>query len=178
MILLSIDPSSTCTGYAVLSRPEGRDDAVLIDAGRLTPEKPRAKAADRIASMVAQVGDLIREHRPTHAAVELPSAHVHRGKRAGGGAGLAIYGMAVGAVWQGVWGLVAWVVLVDPNTWTGRVNKTTRARRIEALGIGYRMDQDPGLDGADAIGLGLWVTDRVTALEWRQAATKTEEAKA
>jgi Holliday junction resolvasome RuvABC endonuclease subunit len=168
MILLALDPSSTCTGYAVLSRPGARP-AVLVDAGRLTPAQPRAKAAERIASMVEQVADLIREHAPTHAVVELPSAHVHRGKRAGGGAGLAIYGMAVGAVWQAVLGRVGGVALVDANLWTGRVNKAVRARRIQDMGLGYRMDQDPGLDGADAIGLGLWACDHPDRLVWRVA---------
>lgn len=152
MKVLGLDPSSTLTGYAVMSRP-----TKILDAGHLRPNGAKKPAWDRIVTMVTSLRFLLRDYRPKVIVIEVPTRSVglrHKGK----GAGLAIYGMAVGAAcWEAsVFG--SSLVCVDANTWTGGVSKFKRQHLIAAEFPEYKeqLDRDRGGDLADAIGLCLW----------------------
>ena len=158
--ILSLDPSSTKTGWALLDRSEQ-----LLQGGLLTPDKQQCEPQFRIARMCSDLAQLLSEIEPEVILIEITSGKV--GKRHGGsGAGLGIYGLAVGAVWQAA---EAWVrllpserqseteiVLIRENDWTRGVPKADRIAGIESRFPEYSSDQDSGGDLADAIGLGQW----------------------
>lgn len=151
MTLLSLDPSSTRTGYAVMTGPRE-----LIDAGLLTPKRQSDRAIDRARTMAHEVEGLIREHRPTSIVIETPHGKIH-GNRPGAASGAAIYGFAAGVIW---WVCESYspspVYTVDPNTWTNRVSKKHRAACVACDFPRYDKRRDPGMDVADAIALGVW----------------------
>ena len=222
--ILSLDPSSTCIGYAEMAgeRAEASDYSgvavELVSAGRITPIKQvasygdakqlaarygyealatapvvkgRLAANDRIESMLADLFDLVLELHPQAIVIEDTSGKVSR-RHGGAGAGLAVYGKAVGAVWRtavdmsvadarnriamgllAATGEAAAVVMVPENEWTGGIGKRRRAMRIAAEFPGYRIEQDPGGDAADAIGLGRWWLAR----RWPHSPPRHEGAK-
>lgn len=152
LTVLAIDPSSTCTGYAVFAGGK------LVDAGRLTPARTRDDANVRILAMLDALDDLCREHAElSHIVIEDTSGKVGR-RHGGAGAGLAIHGKAVGAVWLHL--LLrrhAPLTLVRENDWTRGTPKDTRKLRVARAHRGaYDPAQDKGGDVADAIGLGEW----------------------
>lgn len=152
MKILTLDPSSTAIGYCF-----GREGSVL-DAGVVTPAKKSAPAIQRIESMADQLGELITGSCIQRVVIEMPSKHVNRGRHGGSGAGLAVYGMAVGFVWGRVqsWGLGSNVDLVDPETWTHGRAKAMRILRVQAELPGYDPAKDKGGDCADAVCLMWW----------------------
>lgn len=156
-MILALDPSSTCTGYALL---RSADD--LAEAGRLRPGKTRDSAVHRITAMGVELAALIREWQPDEIVIEITSGKVGcRGRQRGmNGAGLAVYGMAVGYLWR-----VCLeqqdrfrppVYTVAENDWTRGVPKQQRAAGVALKYRNYRVIDDPGGDVADAIGLGCW----------------------
>lgn len=150
-MLLAIDPSSTCTGFAVLTGPE-----VLVEAGRLTPGRQTAPAIIRIATMREELIHLIIEKTPNQIIIEIPSAHVSgRIRMPKQGKGMGVYGMAAGVLWATAVSLCQ-TATVDERTWTGCRKKEVRAREIAAIFPAYRKIKDPGLNIADAIGIGRW----------------------
>ena len=149
--ILSIDPSSTCSGYAIM---EG--ERSLREAGCLRPRRSTDQAIYRIAAMARQLEDLIAEHHLRLGVIEITSGKVAR-RRGGCGAGLAVYGMAVGALfWAMFKALDGAVMTVHENDWTRGIPKRRRARTVEVMFPQYRGIEDPGLDVADAIGIGVW----------------------
>ena len=154
MTVLALDPSSTCVGYAVLDGPRS-----LLDAGRLTPARQRDDANARIRSMGADLRRLLAEHPAAAVVVEDTSGKVARHGRGRGmnGAGLAVYGKALGYLWA-----VVEVQLGRPpelvleNVWTRGVAKAARQRVVAMEYQSYAADRDPGGDVADAIALGRW----------------------
>lgn len=150
--LLSIDPSSTRTGYAVMTSP---DDAGLVEAGAL-----RGKGGDpytRIDSIVADVMELIDEHRPALAVIETTSGKTARRMKRNA-SGLPIYGAAVGAIRQVLIEQMgkANVVGVLENDWTNGVPKTKRLAWLRYTSEKYAATEDTGGDIGDAIALGRW----------------------
>lgn len=158
MRILGLDPSSTKTGYAVLER--GAGTVRLIDAGCLKPERCKDDALTRTMAMRLSLVELLQEHEPDRAVVEVPSGKVGGGQRRGASASaMAIYGVAVGVMLATcLERLGSRVLTVDEREWTGRVPKGTRARRLAAEFAAYRavMSKDGGGDIADAIGLARW----------------------
>lgn len=152
--LLSLDPSSACIGYAYFDE----QTAVLIEAGRITPAKRDAPANDRIHSLIDQLEDLMRQRTPASVVFEDSSGKVIARHR-GGGAGLAVHGKAVGAVMIATERFVgrARVTAVPENVWTRGRPKPARAALVASQHRGYTVKSDPGLDMADAIGLGDWM---------------------
>jgi hypothetical protein len=151
-VILSIDPSSTCVGYAMFD-----ESGTLLGSGRLMPDKKNDVAMDRIAGLVSELSALWHEHRPRHCVIEVTSGKVAR--RLGGcGAGLATYGMAVGACWQMLRSLVGPqnVTAVYENEWTRGVPKSQRLQLLRIIFPGYDPATDPGGDAGDAIMLGEW----------------------
>ena len=153
-ILLSLDPSSTVTGWAALSFG-GR----LLEGGLLKPNKKGIEPAARIDQMCKDLLVLLNEVSPSEVVLEWPSGHTGR-RHHGHGSGLSTYGIAVGAIWRTC---VGWatdrhvsVHLVSENLWTAGQSKTRRAAGVRLFYEQYNPDKDPGLDLADAIGLALY----------------------
>lgn len=153
LTLLAIDPSSTCTGFALLSEKHE-----LLDYGVWRPSR-KDDPYVRIKKMYGEMALLLNEYPVQHVVLEVTSGHVSS-RHAGTGAGLATYGVAVGAFWT-------WLQLMEStlnfeshrvyeNEWTGGVPKIKRHKLIlaefpeHAKAIGKRHDI------TDAIGLGLW----------------------
>lgn len=153
MILLALDPSLTCTGYAV-----GTSDRHLIESGRITPTCTSGKvdATLRAWSMCKDIDDLIREHDIEQAVVETPAPQAPRGKH--GSKGQAKYGVAVGVIACHVIESlgIGKVTVVAADDWTGQVPKQRRALCVAADFPNYSTKRDPGLNVADAIALMQW----------------------
>ena len=162
MRVLGLDPSSTRTGYALLT---GLAAADLADAGYLDPPRRQAPALERIRALCDELPDLVRELAPDRIAIEIPSGHVGRGRHRGGGAGLSVYGFAAGAQWQVLRRLCAEgaIELSAPNEneWSGSTPKPRRMRQIAALYPTYAHAlagrRDSGGDVGDAIGIARWL---------------------
>lgn len=160
MRLLALDPSSTCVGWAVFERGE------LAGAGILRPDRGDHGALCRIRRLVERVAELVSTHQPARVLLEIPSGHAGRGSRAGATGQLAIYGMAVGAIWcdlvhaapcEVVGGCE--VLTCTETAWTRGLPKRRRAERLRLEHPGLDWDADRGLDMADAIGMGQWYLD-------------------
>ena len=93
--ILAMDPSSTKTGWALLDRSEH-----LLQGGILTPDKIRSEPQFRISAMCRDLRQLLGELDPETILIEITSGKVGRNRHGGSGAGLGVYGMAVGAIWQ------------------------------------------------------------------------------
>lgn len=159
--ILSLDPSSTCTGWALMDR-----SARLLQGGLLTPDKLKTDPQFRIAAMCRDLRQLLDELQPEMILIEWPSGHVGTKRHHGGGAGLSIYGAACGGLWQVC---EHWlrslppeqqndreVELILENDWTRGVPKVDRVAGVASRFSEYSIEQDPGGDLADAIGLGVW----------------------
>jgi hypothetical protein len=151
VILLSLDPSSTTTGYAVFK------DGKFIEAGKLKPARAADPANDRIRVMTWQLRDLANSVKPTHIVIEDTSGKVGR-RHGGGGSGLAIHGKAVGWFISVAEHIIKSenVRCITENTWTRSIKKATRQERVAAMIRNYDPEKDKGVDVADAIGLGLY----------------------
>jgi len=164
-IVFAIDPGSIKTGWAVLESPDR-----LIEAGLLLPDKRAAAAEFRIDSMCQDLLQLLDKHRPETILIEWTSGHVGHKRHHGGGAGLAIYGISVGALWREVinWrrslptndGIEVEIILVPENKWTRSVPKVDRQAAIADIFPEYQIKQDTGGDIADALGLAIWYLRR------------------
>jgi hypothetical protein len=151
MKVLFVDPSSSVTGYALM---RGRYD--LMEFGRITPEKDKDRAPVRIQYFGRELAAIIADGKPDKVVIEITSGKVARGRHGGAGAGLSIYGMAVGYLWREC---VAAGVEVEPvleNDWTNGVPKDRRLRHIAAQFPDYAAFKDEGGDAGDAIALGQW----------------------
>ncbi len=155
--ILAIDPSSTCSGYA-WGYPFALGAQVYF-AGRHQPKK-RAKAADRIQLMCDFFANFIQEHEPSQIVIEAPSGKIHGRFSKTKMSALAIYGMAVGAIWATCRycrpSLDVPTHLINANEWTAGKNKDARRIRAKALLSTYSKTQDPGGDTSDAICLLDW----------------------
>lgn len=160
MRVLGIDPSSTRTGYAILTglEPEG-----LVEAGYLAPRRTRDAPLNRIDAMAEDLAQLIAECRPQAIIVEITSGKVNK-RHGGGGAGLGVHGMATGMLLQTSrlhtqnLPQPAEVITVAENDWTDGKPKAWRNGLLATLYPAYasRLGQDRGGDIGDAIGLARW----------------------
>lgn len=160
MRLLALDPSSTRVGWALFDGPG------LRCAGLLSPDRGDDSALLRIRRLVERVADLVSTHQPAKVLLEIPSGHAGRGSRAGATGQLAIYGMAVGAIWIDlVHGAPAEVLggcevlTCTEAAWTRGRPKQRRAELLRLEHPALDWDADRGLDMADAIGMGAWYLD-------------------
>lgn len=186
MRILSLDPSSTCTGWAVL---DDLSAAGLIDGGLIKPGSskyidpgapeadrpdlaawyatPELRSSRRMIATLNDIGPLLGEYQPDRVVVEVPSGKAGSGSKRGAKGSLTTYGMAAGAVWAYCLSrLPGKVAAVNERMWTiGQKNKQGRAYRHECLYPGkYRSELDKGLDLSDAIGLGRWYLTQSAAL--------------
>ncbi len=155
-MILALDPSSTCIGYAIFAC-RANFESLLGDAGLITtPQKPSAYV--RMVKLADDVFDLIREFNgpPMTIVVEVPSGHVNHGRHKGSGAGLSVYGMAVGYLLGRLASLDVDVRIILENDWTRGIPKGERQASVAARYASYDPAKDPGGDVSDAIGLGEW----------------------
>lgn len=154
MTVLGVDPSSTRTGYAVM-----KDANTVVDAGFFTPKHRLDAPILRILQMTADLAAVIELAKPSVTVVEITSGKAGRGSRAGAGPHLAVYGMAVGAMYHAAHRCMCGMVCPAlENVWTRGVPKRRRQIAIAAQfpEYGEMMGKDTGGDVADAIGLCLW----------------------
>ena len=160
-LILSLDPSSKRSGWAALTL-----DGQLLEAGVLTPDKARVASERRIGAMCRDLEELLDQIRPTIIVIEWPSGHVGANRHKGGGAGLSVYGAAVGGLWREA---EAWkraqpaddqarilIQLVTETQWTAGIPKGRRQAAMACEYPTYDPELDPGGDVSDALGLGLW----------------------
>jgi hypothetical protein len=165
--ILALDPSSTCTGYAVM----GWEDYGLRDAGKFKPQDSTAPAVERIDDMCDDLQLVLMECRPEIIVIEWTSGKIAGRLEETKISHLAIYGIAIGALWREVHRYckdengalrkanepTIGYVLIPENEWTKKVAKRNRLVNIERLYPGYSMDDDKGGDVGDAIGLGRYL---------------------
>ena len=145
MRLLSLDPSSTCTGWACF------DDGELIDYGSFRPPQ-KADVSYRIDWTGGQVSDLIRRRGDIDRVVIEDAAPPYGNKRRGHD----VYVRAVSFIrWEceGILGKDA-VEMVMPVTWKSSAKKIDTIRVVNAEHDLELVKKDN--DIADAIALGDW----------------------
>lgn len=169
-IIFSIDPGSQRSGWAAITSEEK-----LVEAGLLLPERTRDEAATRLQVMMHDLTQLLIQYQPGVIVLEWTSGKVVASRHQGGGAGLAIYGIAIGALWavSRQWAHVSrmagqpcQVVCIRENEWTqgrpklrrqiGGRAALSRVDLVQHRYPAYVPEKDPGGDVADAIGLNLW----------------------
>lgn len=175
-IVLALDPSLSCTGWAVVCVKGPAGLGKLVEAGRITPDHSGPDAA---IELHAEVRDLIAARSSDVVIVETPAA----GRRAPGGGSfdkrsvvtLPSYGMAVGVCLAAAleWAprLKHHVMHVPADEWCrglpstrGDKNKSGRVRLAASL---YGRDVSafgaPSTAGnvADAVLLARWAMERV-----------------
>lgn len=156
-MILALDPSSTCTGYAL-----GEDDGTFREAGVLRPRPTRLPFELRVQSMVTDLREFLRDHSPSTIVLEVPSGKIHgRLQRANG---IINYGFAVGAIWLAccIYGGAQLHTVAD-NVWTRGRQKAKRQRELAASLPAYDAAKDKGADCADAIELMQWWAEKQRA---------------
>ena len=153
MKILSIDPSSTKTGYAVFD--DAKRGEKLIEAGNVHG-KADARPLDRVEAMIQELYIILTEHEVNTILIEIPDGKVHGRLQGVNMGGLAIYGMAVGAVWWAMRGRWAGVKPISVNEWTNGVPKAERAATTQLRHPEQDLTKDSGHDAADAIGMADW----------------------
>lgn len=163
-MILGLDVASLVTGYAFVSseRPTR-----LIDCGtlRMQGDDPMK----RIDTLLDEVACLIADWPRTISTVAVEVTTGKTSKRhGGGGAGLAVYGMAVGAVYAHLRCMPALfpstysyeLMAIRENVWTKGVPKHKRMKALAAEFPLYRQALDSGKDNkgdiGDAIGVALF----------------------
>jgi hypothetical protein len=149
-MIVSFDGSSTRVGYAIFHDHGKLESFGLIDA-------PKGWEANRrILKMAQQMENLAKLSLAKVVLLEDCSGKMNRMRR-GGGAGIDIYGKAVGFYWATV-AKVAKVEMISSRVWTRGRPKGDRQDLIsmQFSGEGYVADDDPGGDTSDAIGMALW----------------------
>lgn len=156
----AIDPSITATGWSVME--EGH---VWVAGGLLKPQPRKGDAGTRIDSLCDQLYRLLDDYKPVDVVIEITSGHVNHGRHGGAGAGLGIYGMAVGELHRQCWWWASYhahgqgcpqVHRAQENLWTGRKPKAKRVEVARILFPQYDPQADPGGDLADALMLNCW----------------------
>lgn len=151
--LLALDPSSTAVGWAMFQDGELRWVGVERSASA-DVQKRCGVLADAIASLAA-------EWPPDVVVVELFSGFHRKGERGGRINKHSILSLAraQGFLMGRLHARGLKLVPVPANRWTGNESKQSRAARVRLTQPVYvewaRKDKDKGLDGADAVGLGL-----------------------
>jgi hypothetical protein len=156
--ILALDPSLTRTGWAYFDNDE------LLRCGWHTPRGSLAgrktTACQRIDSLITKIADEpISE--ASEIVIEVTSGHTSN-RHGGKGAGLALYGMAVGAFYQ--WACTRYghnrVHAIEENRWIRKRSKEERQQHARLLhGKVYTPQiesKDRGGDTSDAIMLGDW----------------------
>ena len=157
VVLLSVDPSATATGWAVLAGGDGRP-VDRVASGVWHPSRA-VGADDAIEQLAAFVGRRVGEDALGRVAVEVPDGGERYYRDAGGqqkrlgGLRQLTYAQAVGACRAAARVAGATVHPVSMATWKGSARKEYTALVVANQLGGYRPRHD---NEADARGLGLW----------------------
>lgn len=173
MIFLSLDPSSTCTGYAVLERAD--KGLRMIEAGKLRG-KSATSATARVLAMRKELLALLAEVEPEAVIVEMPIEKQYtrtKGKRSS----MAVWAGAAWALWVTAVGwaeetnaenisyadggglgddLTRIVYPISNTAWTKGTDKELRKAQVKVVCPSYDPADDEGGDVADAVALGMW----------------------
>ena len=170
-MILSLDPSSECTGYAMLGADRG-----IIESGTIRPDARDKTPAARVLTIGREVGALVKRLSPGVVVVETPFATPRGGPKARRSAmTLPTYGMAVGAALAAVdgWRLThdpaPVLVTVPADAWSrglaGTRDDEHKVKRVQAVvylyGIAPEALGPKTLAGnvADAILMARWALD-------------------
>lgn len=150
-MLLSIDPSLTCTGWALF------DDEGVVDLGRISTS-PKEQLLDRLQCLADGLQAPLTEVAGGHVVIEVPSGKVGKKLHGRNAAGLSVYGVAVGYVICTSKQLGHEPDLITEQQWTGSQPKRVRTAIVTGTCPAYAtwVKKDRGGDIADAIGLGEW----------------------
>jgi hypothetical protein len=153
--ILALDPSSTACGWAVLT-PDGRNPAVH-DLGVIRPGP--GKLWPRIDRLVLKVEELAARVAPSDVVIEVTSGRTYKSNRR---QSLAWLAFAQGATVAACRRSCRSIHTVTEQDWTGRKPKRDRAKLVCLWCPTYHKfaPRDPGMDAADAIGVGAWWLDR------------------
>ena len=155
-ILFCIDPSTTCTGWAVFTNGE------LHACGYAQPKKSLSWL-ERISAMQAECFQGVRLD-PTHLVVEFPEVY-SSGKASP--SSLIKVGAALGAVAACYADSCDDITIYNPKEWKGSIGKAPMCNRVigkldhveralfDAVCTVTDNEKDPWCDVADAIGLGM-----------------------
>lgn len=154
-MILAVDPSATCTGYAIMQSAELPGG--VVEAGLIKPDRSADQYIDRTKSMVRQLLELCEQFEQSLRVivVETPAAQAPKGQKHR--QGQAKYGFAVGYI-------AAMLHVANPDIeqsyaaaddWTHGVPKAKRAAAVGQFFPALATD-DKGHDCADAIALGHW----------------------
>lgn len=144
-MILAIDPSSTCTGWAVF---DGAGQ--IVDHGRVKPDRGDTPAA-RVSGMIFRLKDTAAEYRVSVVVIEEPAPNAKVAFTS------IPYVTAYGRIYEAM-RTAYQVETVAASKWTGGRRKPARAAYVKAEVPTYTGKGDSGMDEADAIGLGLWWT--------------------
>jgi Holliday junction resolvasome RuvABC endonuclease subunit len=176
MLIVALDPSSTCLGFAAFIHRGGPfviGNGNFISAGRIKP-----RAADPAQTRIDAITDRLLEHMEElrrqfysydiQVVIEISSGKVNKNRHGGGGAGLATYGDAVGSIRTAL-RLKGYATHEIPeNKWTGGHSKDKRKRVAKTIFPLYEPLKDKDGDIADAICLAYWfIRNRVPTLTWQ-----------
>lgn len=165
MNLLSLDPSSTTTGYAVLNRTP---KLTLVEAGRLRGKRT-ASAVSRVLAMRGELLRVLAEFVPSTVLIEMPlglqyTRHEQRKSGMAVWAGAAWSLWMVCVEWAGlqhkVYGAEKAIVPIANTEWTRGMDKDARQALVRTNCPKYSPKDDPGRDVSDAIALGMWWCQR------------------
>ena len=158
-LLLSLDPSSTITGYALFSiTPRGLH---LKESGTLTG-KSGTDAVARVLEMRRELLIMLREHRPRIMLVEIPTGkqYTRKGERT---TGFPVWAGAAWALWmvcedwaERIEGHQCFVHPVSNTEWTRGQSKSVRQTMVTLQYPEYDAEKDKGANKADAISMALW----------------------
>lgn len=149
--LITVDPSSTRTGYALWNRGE------LAEAGYIGPDRVADAPLARIDAIGRELNAIVKTARPTVAVVEVPAGGPGSASRKGAKTSLITYGLAVGYLLRLLLDAgIDRVVPIAETEWTKGRPKRQRQLAIAATFPDYSTENDRKADAADAIGLGLW----------------------
>ena len=160
-----VDPGSYATGWCA-AIPQPDYGVKILAAGEIGFQFKHAKHPyHRITDIRNGLARLMNSMTPSPSLylIEVTSGKVNKRRHKGGGAGLAIFGVAVGALWQ--MGLM-WkpedgseppvVMPVTENQWKGSFGKLKSVRVAEKYSDEYDPQVDPEFNIADAIALAVW----------------------
>lgn len=151
--ILAIDPSSSCSGWAIGTTADVIDHGRWY--GRGIPIDDRDYVT-RPTSMVAECRSVIAAHRPAIAIIEEPAPSKLSPRVQ------YQYAEAFGRLYQVTMDeLDGEVRRVPAAKWTRNRPKAARAACIEQTVASYTTQGDSGLDEADAIGLLQWFQQAV-----------------
>lgn len=152
-MILSLDPSSTATGYAIF-------DGMKIEEAGVLKGHYKDPALKRSIDMATDALVLSLNPKIETVLVEMPSGGPGTGSRQGATTSLIIYGVAAGIIYGRLHELAksqSWKLEAVPvETWTKGWKKKTRQAAVMARFPDYDATKDKGLDCADALALGWW----------------------